>query len=396
MTDSPVAELASPAPADSPPDEFQTTDVLTVVGGHFIHDMFTGFVAPLLPVIIEKLALNYTQAGLLSAIQEIPSLLHPFIGYSGRRINLTYFIIFMPAITATIIGSLGLASTYTSLVALMLVVGLTTTLFHSPAPALVGQISGKRVTRGMSFFMAGGELGRALAPLLVAWAIGLWAFEGLYRLMIIGWLTSAILFWRLRDVPSPAEGAGAFGAILRAASRLFIPLSLFAFLRTFSLVAFTTFLPTFMTEEGSTLIIASGALTLFQVGGIIGSLSSDFTVNKVGRRRLMVGAIIATAVLMVSFLLLSGPVLAPLLLGAGLLPALVTPLMLAMVQEYMPENRVIANGLLLLVLFVSRPIAALGIGFMGDNLGLNMAFLISALIPLLGIPMIFFLPKEVR
>ena len=46
--------------------EFQTEKVLTIAGGHFIHDVYTACVAPLLPVIIEKLSLTLTQAGSLT------------------------------------------------------------------------------------------------------------------------------------------------------------------------------------------------------------------------------------------------------------------------------------------------------------------------------------------
>ena len=42
--------------------EFQTGEILTIVGGHFVHDTFSAFVAPLLPLIIEKLSLSLTMA----------------------------------------------------------------------------------------------------------------------------------------------------------------------------------------------------------------------------------------------------------------------------------------------------------------------------------------------
>ena len=32
-------------------EEFQTKEVLTIASGHFVHDIFTAFVPPLLPLI---------------------------------------------------------------------------------------------------------------------------------------------------------------------------------------------------------------------------------------------------------------------------------------------------------------------------------------------------------
>ena len=47
---------------------------------HFVHDLYTSFLAPLLPLIIEKLSITLSQAGLLSTVMQIPSLANPFIG----------------------------------------------------------------------------------------------------------------------------------------------------------------------------------------------------------------------------------------------------------------------------------------------------------------------------
>jgi FSR family fosmidomycin resistance protein-like MFS transporter len=47
---------------------FEIGQVLTIVSGHFIHDVYTAFVAPLLPLIIEKLFISLTLAGSLTAL----------------------------------------------------------------------------------------------------------------------------------------------------------------------------------------------------------------------------------------------------------------------------------------------------------------------------------------
>ncbi len=59
------------------PKSFQTGRVLTVAGGHLIHDIFTSFLPPLLPLIIQKLGLSLTLAGSLAAFQQFPGLINP-------------------------------------------------------------------------------------------------------------------------------------------------------------------------------------------------------------------------------------------------------------------------------------------------------------------------------
>ena len=73
-----------------------------------------------------------------------------------------------------------------------------------------------------------------------------------------------------------------------------------------------------------------------------------------------------------------------------------TPVLLATVQEHLPEHRSTANGLFMAMSFLTRMIIILVIGIVGDNLGLRAAFLGSAFLTLLAIPVIFLLPRSVR
>ena len=79
-------------PADPGVDTtFHTDQVATIAGAHFIHDSFSAFLTPLLPVIKETLSTNYAMTGSLTIFTMLPSLLNPFIGYLADRISL-YFV----------------------------------------------------------------------------------------------------------------------------------------------------------------------------------------------------------------------------------------------------------------------------------------------------------------
>ena len=60
--------------------EFHTLNVTILSFSHFIHDLYTSIFPPLLPLIIEKLSLSLSQAGMLSTVLQLPSVLNPFIG----------------------------------------------------------------------------------------------------------------------------------------------------------------------------------------------------------------------------------------------------------------------------------------------------------------------------
>ena len=70
--------IATAKKSESEP--FQTGGVLLLSVCHFIHDIYSSFLSPLLPLLIQKLSLSLTRAGLLTTIMQIPALLNPFIG----------------------------------------------------------------------------------------------------------------------------------------------------------------------------------------------------------------------------------------------------------------------------------------------------------------------------
>jgi MFS transporter, FSR family, fosmidomycin resistance protein len=72
------------------------------------------------------------------------------------------------------------------------------------------------------------------------------------------------------------------------------------------------------------------------------------------------------------------------------------PVYLAIAQEHFPKNRAMANSLVMMIVFVLRPVSTLAVGFMGDHLGLQAAFFWSALTFLLTIPAILALPGKPR
>ncbi|MGA9177961.1 MAG: MFS transporter, partial [Desulfobacterales bacterium] len=115
---------------------FKTGKVLSVSVCHFIHDIYTSFFAPLLPLLIEKFSMTLTQAGFLSTIMQIPALFNPFIGLLADRINARYFIILAPATTAIPMSLLGLAPSYSVLLLLLFVTGVSVAVFHVPAPVM--------------------------------------------------------------------------------------------------------------------------------------------------------------------------------------------------------------------------------------------------------------------
>jgi FSR family fosmidomycin resistance protein-like MFS transporter len=384
------ASISIPQPAE---EEFQTERVLTITGGHFIHDTYTAFVAPLLPLIIDKLSLSLSMVGSLMAFMQLPAILNPFIGYLADKIRLRYFVIFAPAVTATLICSLGVMPSYAALGMILFLAGISVAAFHGPAPAMVSRISGNRIGKGMSFYMAGGELGRTIGPLLAVWAVSIWSLEGFYRIGVIGWATSLILLWRLKEIAGRTEKPGSLRGLLPTVKQLFIPLALVIATRSFMLVSMTTYLPIFMEKEGSNLWIGGASLSILELAGVGGALMAGTISDRLGRKPMLLVIATLSSLLMLVFLQVEGWLLVPVLLALGFTSLSTGPIYLALVQDHTPNNRAMGNGLYISISFLIRSLITFLIGLAGDYIGLQTTFFWSAILALFSIPAILALPK---
>jgi MFS transporter, FSR family, fosmidomycin resistance protein len=377
-------------------EPFQTGSVLTVVGGHFVHDTFSAFVPPLLPLVIERLSLSLTAAGALTAFMQFPAVLNPFIGYLADKISLRYFVIFAPAATATLISLMGLAPNYLMLAILFTLIGISVAAFHAPTPAMIARVSGKRVGLGMSLYMGGGELGRTVGPLVAVAGVTAWGLEGFPRLIALGWGASLILLWRFRNVSSSQYRArsGNLRAELPKLRTFFLPIFLIVLTRMFLTVSITTYLPTFLNFEGASLSFAGISLSVLEAAGVVGALLSGTVSDRIGRKPILLVTFAMSSVLMFVFLSVQGSwATIPVLILLGFFAIAPQPVLLALVQDTLPDNRAAANGLYMALSFLVRSAVLVAVGAAGDAWGLRTTFLISGGISVLAAASVFLLPK---
>ena len=257
---------------------FQTGNVILISITHFVHDVYSSFLAPILPLLIEKLSLNYTQAGFLTVIQRLPSLMNPIIGILADKISVKLFVIISPSITVIVMSLLGMASTYTLLGVLLLIMGISASMFHVPAPVMIKQIAGERVGKGMSFFMLGGELARSIGPLFILGGISYWGLEGTYKLIPFGLTASVFLFFRFKDVHPPHKqkerSSNKLWQAFNEYRNLFLIILGILFFTSIIKGTITTFLTVYLTNQGDSLWYAGTSLSIFQLAGAGGTFLS--------------------------------------------------------------------------------------------------------------------------
>jgi FSR family fosmidomycin resistance protein-like MFS transporter len=394
MTDVTSPEIVKVKKIGAP--KFFIDRVLTLTGAHLMHDTYSSFLAPLLPNLIEKLSLTYTQAGSLSAITQLPSLLNPIIGYLDDKVSLRIFIVLAPGVTATTMSCLGIAPDFLSLVLLLTVTGLSISAFHSTAPAMVARASGQQVGRGMSLYMAAGEFGRTIGPLLASWGLLTFGLGKMYPVAILGWISSLVIFVRFQGIPVHVDKHPGFREIIPVARRLFLPLVGVIFFRSFLVSGLGLYLPTLLEGEGASIWTAGATLAIYQFAGVFGAILGGTISDRLGRKPVLLAVSLLFPIMVLGFLVTSGWLTIPVLILAGLFGLSSQPITLAIVQDHLPNHRSVGNGFFMAINFIFLSLSAIGIGMLGDRIGLRQAFLWTAISGFFVIPFVFFLPRVIN
>lgn len=379
-------------------DTFQTSEIITVAAAHGAHDTFFAFLPTILPLLIGKLALNTTQAGLLSACTQFPNLLQPVIGHLADRKNLKMLVILAPTFSGILISLVGLTPNFGTAALLLLLAGFSTAGFHSIAPAMASARSGKKVGRGMGFFMVGGELGFGIGPLIVVAAIGILTINGLPWLMTIGMLASVILWFRLKDIstvrPVEAEASLPVKETIIQMKPLMIPIMFTIVLSGFLMGCFVNFLPTFLTQEGIAFSIAGISLSVVELSATVGVFLMGMYSDRVGQRNMALIGTIGSAVFGLGFMLTSGWIQFVMLMGVGFTAFIPNPAYLSIIQPRFTNNRALSNGIYMSCSFVLRSLVIILIGVLADQIGLRMVFYLSLATSVAAVPFIFMLPQR--
>ncbi len=361
-------------------DGFQSSRVAALSVVHLVHDVYTSFLAPALPKIIEKLGMSYGMAGLLAVIQRIPSLFNPLMGIIAERPSMKYLVIVSPAITAVAMSLIGIAPGYIFLAILLFVSGISSMMWHIPSPVMIKFLSGKRTGKGMSYYMVGGELARTLGPLIILGVIELWGLEGTWKMMPLGFVASFVLYLNFRNVDiKPSENShleGNYWRIFRRFSAAFILTGGFTFFQAGMKASLTYYLPTFLTDsEGHSLAFADISLTVLQLAGAAGALFAGTISDRLGRAQTLLIISMITPLLMLVFLNVEGGWIIPVLIPLGFFLFAPTAVMMAMVQDLHTEKKAFVNAIYMTINFFISSLVIPMVGVITDHFGFRTSYM---------------------
>jgi FSR family fosmidomycin resistance protein-like MFS transporter len=253
---------------------------------------------------------------------------------------------------------------------------------------MITHVSGERVGTGMSFFMTGGELGRALGPVLITLLVQWVGLERSYLAAVPGLAFSALMFplvGPIRRETKPGEWVD-LRSILRDRRGPLLLLLAFVWTRALLVGSLGVFTPSYLTTRGLGLTQAALGYAVLELAGAAGAMAGGTISDRLGRRRML---LLAQSLAVPSFFAMTlGPasLLFPLLVVTGLVVFSTTPVALATLQEWLPEARSLAGGLYFSLNYIATGLAAVLFGILADQVGVQTAFTLLGFVPLATIP----------
>lgn len=384
-----MIEQDSSSQPDLPPDDpkhFNTRNVGSIAAAHSLHDMYSGFLPPLLPILIEKFSLSNLGGGSLTLFYTLPSLFQPLMGSLADRHNLKILVILAPFITGCMMSLLGLAATPVVMMAMLVFAGLSSASLHAIGPALNSKYAGQKLGKSMSFWVNAGTLGYALGSLLL---VTVYDFLGLSKLPILaigGAIASAMICFGLQNADTRASVVKKqkstpkhWGRILK----VMLPVILIIASRALMTVMLSTYFPAFLRERGASTWVSGAGMTLILVAGAFGSYIVGSMSDKFSRVKILAFVTIALFSLMLVFLRIENWLQIPVLLLIGFFEIAALPVLMALVQDGFVEDRAFINGLFLSINFVGTSLAIPLVGRLADLYDFQTTFQLAGwLLPL--------------
>jgi len=339
---------------------FDSFRVFILALGHFTVDIYANLLPPLLPVFQAMYGLSYAAIGTLTAIFSVTStLIQPVFGYVADKYGKKWIAALGVAWVATGMCILGIAPGYGAIVVIVGFAGIGSSMYHPQASAMVTKVSGSRKGLGMSMFMAGGNIGYAIMPLLAVILVAVFGPASLIYLIPPGILVGVLVYVYAPRMDVDRKSSidlktlfQSFGAVKGPLTTLLAVASL----RNWVCMGMITFIGVYYTNHfagwhlfGYDIGAIGYAITLFvfimsnAIGGIIGGWASD----RFGKKAVIAPTLLASAPFFYLTFLAPDILVWPLMaLGGGLMYASISPTTL-MAQEMLPRSQGMAGGLTL-------------------------------------------------
>jgi MFS family permease len=379
----------------SPSSKSSFREVWLVTIGHSLTHWYPATFYLLLPLIGAELGLSYVQIGSILTVQATAGALSNVPG--GMLVDSVDRKGLLMAVSLFWVGApyllMGFSTQYWMLLGCAALVGMGNNLWHPTAIPLLARRFPERRGLVVSIHGMGGNVGDAVAPLVVGAMLSLLSWRNVMVLNVIpGVMMSCVILLSLgrMQLHYRQGGSGDAGKVQPAglgqrlrdfkqllANRTLVMLSAGGAFRAMTQSTLLTFLPVFLAREmGFSSFLIGGCMFGMQVAGFTAAPIAGHLSDKMGRRRIIMSSMATSGVILL-FMAIAGrsPAFVFLVAFLGFFLFAIRSVMQAWVLDATPPNQ---SGTSIGIMFGTQAIgAALGPvtgGMLADHFGLIATF----------------------
>ncbi len=376
--------------------------------GHGLTHWYPATFYLLLPLIGNELGLSYSQIGLImtcqyiaSAVANVPGgVLVDTVGRKGLLMGISLFWVGFPYLLISFTHS------YSMLLVCIALVGFGNALWHPTAIPTLGSRYPERKGLVLSLHGMGGNVGDAIAPLVIGAALAVFSWREVVVLNVAPGLVVALLMFtmlgtiRLGAKQMHAEGQS-LGEYMKGLRRLLrnralVLLCTGSSFRTMTQSALLTFLPVYLAHDmGYSPALVGACLFALQAAGFAAAPVAGHMSDRMGRKQILMGSMLTSAVVL-ALMGFAGasPLFIFLIAVLGFFLYATRPVIQAWMLDVTPKNM---GGSSIGVLFGAQAVGgALGPlfgGMVADRYGLLATFYFLAATIVVANLLVFWTPK---
>ena len=376
--------------------------LILVSAAHFWNDIYMGFLTPLYPIVMEKFGLSLSLVGAVSMVAALASALsQPFFGMLFDRYGVTASLYLAPLLTGVLVSCLGLAPSYPVFLALIFLGCLGSAAFHPKGASVTPTLSGSHPEVGMAIFSAGGNLGFAAGPAVIAFFISAWGFRSTAILAAPAAAVALALFLLFPAKELKRKTARAVRVTWKSLiadrrnTTVLLRLVFINFCLTVSVRGLTTFLPVYMARL-SVPVTSIGVLftVMLAFGAVISVFVSSLSRTTGKRVLILISCVAGVPLALGGYLLFPSGAGSVLVIVAGTVLTFSNPLLILLAQRHSGDSPAMASSLIMGFSWGLAGLAMVPLGAIGEVIGMRAMMMILGAFPLLAIVACLRLPRD--
>ena len=369
---------------------------------HLLNDLIQAIIPSVYPILKQNYGLTFTQIGLITfSFQLTASVFQPFVGYYTDKYPKPFSQVYGMIFSSLGIISLSYANNLPWIIVSVMLIGLGSAIFHPESARISNMASGGKRGLAQSIFQVGGNLGTAIAPLLVAAIVVpnsqkyiLWFLIGSSMGLVI---ISKIAFWYRDNLKLKLDKKRLFieqHDLPDKKVKMAIAILLFViFTKFFYSASLSTYYQFFVIEKFHLSIQqAQYHMFIYLIAYALGTILGGPLGDKFGRKYIIWFSVFGAtpfALLLPYANLFYTDVL---MIIIGIIISSAFPAIIVYAQELLPKKLGMVSGLFYGFAFGMGALGSALLGILADHTSITFVYQICSYLPILGI-VCYFLPN---